>query len=546
MCGICGVFGLEDENMVKKMANALKHRGPDQEGFFSDTDVCLGVRRLKIIDLETGNQPIFNESGDKCVILNGEIYNYRELKKRLERKHEFRTESDTEVLIHLYEDHGEDGVKFLKGMFAFAIWDGEKKQLFLGRDELGIKPLVYSVSDGYFVFASEIKSLFQSGIRRKINTDALAERYVFDTVLGDNTLFEGVKQLRPGHIMLVNRNGMKQKRYFSLKLCEKNMDEKTAMKELSSMLKQSVKAHMIADVPVGSLLSGGIDSSIVTCIASEFADNPLKTFSISDNPYDPDLEHARLLARNLDIEHHEIVIGIDEMAKRLPEFVWSFESIEYEPFLFFALSERVQKYVKVLLTGQGADELFSGYSRYGHVGFFKDSVILNAGSFPQLDETLQTIHNIRTLNDFLKYDIENQLPNYQLKLLDHLSMAFGLEARVPYLYRPVIDFANSLPMNFKLNGNTEKYILRKAASRMGIPAEIVKRKKRGAGVVTTPFSVQRFESLATRLVTDKHVEKHRYKQFFRTKSSLLCFDLLNEMFIKDGKLRKNLSITDLY
>ena len=394
MCGIVGgiwddpQLGL-DQQLLQRMTDVLVHRGPDDEGFYrSDVQirppyeplpgVALGARRLSIIDLEGGHQPISNEDGSVWVVANGEIYNYRELRQRLEGGgHTFRTHCDTETLVHLYEDEGTDFARHLVGMFAIAIWDQPARRLVLVRDRLGQKPLVYRHQPGRLLFASEIKALLQvPDIPRRVDASALDEYLTYQYVPYPNTIFEGIRKLPPGHLAVYRDGKFSVSRYWSPDWNQEiadspspSLDQYSA--QLRELLTQAVQLRMRSDVPLGAFLSGGVDSSLIVALMQKLSDRPVQTFSIGfvQREYD-ESPHAREVARYLGTEHQEFHIGGnqtgEDLADLLPRLIWHFD----EPFAdssaipTWFVAEQARQHVTVALTGDGGDELFAGYPRY--------------------------------------------------------------------------------------------------------------------------------------------------------------------------------------
>lgn len=375
MCGICGIFEYSDsgvdKKVVQKMCDVVRHRGPDDKGFFFDDNVGLGHRRLSIIDLETGKQPVHNEDESIWIVYNGEIYNYLQLKKQLEKKgHKFYTQTDTEVIVHLYEDLGDFCVKKLRGMFAFAIWDGNKRKLLLARDRLGIKPLYYACNDN-LIFGSEIKSILQyPKIRRKVNLKALYYFIRFFYVPTPETLFEGVRKLPPGHVLSCNKKGeISIKEYWDLKFFnEPDYLENHHANRLYDLLKESVQIRLMSDVPLGAFLSGGIDSSFVVGLMSNLMDEPVKTFSVGfeEEEMYAEFKYARIASEQFGTDHHEITVSPMDIVKNLPLLIWHLDEpisdLSIVPFYF--VSRLAKKHVTVALSGEGSDELFAGYQTY--------------------------------------------------------------------------------------------------------------------------------------------------------------------------------------
>ena len=370
MCGICG-FNWADKVLIKKMAEVISHRGPDDEGFFVDNHMSLGHKRLSIIDLsKKGKQPIFNEDKDICVIFNGEIYNFKEIRRVLEEKgHRFYSNTDTEVIVHAYEEFGENCVKQFNGMFAFAIYDSGKKKLLLARDRLGVKQLYYTLNKGRFLFASEIKALLQyEEIKREVNKKALINYLNFRYIPFSQTIFENVMELPPGHILTYENNKLKLEKYWDLILGNTlRRSEEYYSKAVLQILKKSVEKRMMSDVPFGAYLSGGIDSSIIVAVMKGLVEKPVKPFTVGFEAPEPinEANYAKELAEFYGTEHHELVVKADS-AYLLPKVIWHLDNLISDPTIIaqYLLSEFTKKYVTVVLTGEGADELFGGYDEF--------------------------------------------------------------------------------------------------------------------------------------------------------------------------------------
>jgi asparagine synthase (glutamine-hydrolysing) len=377
MCGICGKLMLASgatvsPELVKAMADTIYHRGPDDEGYYVSGPIGLGFRRLSIIDLKSGHQPVANEDGTVQIIFNGEIYNYKELRALLLTKgHVFRTNSDTEVIVHLYEEFGPQCLDMLRGMFAFAIWDANTKTLFLARDRVGIKPLYYCLTDTSLVFASEIKAILADpSIRRDIAPEMIDRFLTFLYVPGEETLLKGIRKLAPGHYLIVRDGKATIKQYWDLRFAEpaKSRSLKDAEAELLSLLAESVELHMIADVPVGVLLSGGVDSTGVLSFATHATDKPVSSFTVgfSGGQVADERPYAKLAAEKFGTTHHDMTITAEDFVAFLPKYVWHMEEPVCEPpaIAMYYVSKLARKYVKVLLSGEGGDEAFAGYSNY--------------------------------------------------------------------------------------------------------------------------------------------------------------------------------------
>ncbi len=361
MCGICGTFGLADKDLIKKMCSVLIHRGPDDSGLYLNDKVALGHRRLSIIDLKTGNQPIFNENGSIAIVYNGEIYNFKELRSQLEKlKHKFYTGTDTEVIIHSYEEWGHECLKKFNGMFAFALWDNKKKELFLARDRNGIKPLYYTVSDGVFLFGSEIKSILQyEGIKREVDLESFHYFANLRYIPGEKTMFQGIFKLLPGYMMIVCSDGIRKSRYWDINIQYEINSEDYLIKKLRKILKESVERHMISDVPVGIYLSGGLDSSAIVALASQLAEEPIKTFCMGFGENEDELEDAKFVADHFGTDHRELVVDSD-ILKDYPTMIWHADTPKRNFYTYY-VARFASEYVKVVLGGIGGDELFGGY-----------------------------------------------------------------------------------------------------------------------------------------------------------------------------------------
>lgn len=374
MCGICGVVnfgGLAEhsDDQVRTMTETLRHRGPDGDGYYFEHDVALGHRRLSVIDLATGDQPITNENGSIVITLNGEIYNFVELREELlERGHHFSTRSDTEVVVHLYEELGTKCVQRLRGMFAFALWDGPLQRLFLARDRLGKKPLYYTRYKGAFLFASELKALLKyEQFPRSIDLAALDNYLTYLYVPPPHTIFEGIFKLPPAHWLIYDWNGVVVERYWDISFTPKvNLAEQEIFEALLEKLEEATRIRLVSDVPLGAFLSGGIDSSVVVALMSKQQAGPVKTFSVgfTHEQYN-ELFHAKVIADLYGTDHHEIMLTANA-AEVLPELAWAFDEPYADPSAIptYYVSEAARQNVTVALNGDGGDELFAGYGKY--------------------------------------------------------------------------------------------------------------------------------------------------------------------------------------
>jgi asparagine synthase (glutamine-hydrolysing) len=377
MCGICGVIHYDrllhvDVRALKAMNLQIVHRGPDDEGFFIAGNVGLAMRRLSIIDLQSGKQPVTNESRTIWLIYNGEIYNHGELRIQLEASgHRFQSKSDTETIVHLYEEYGEECVTHLRGMFAFALWDTVQQKLFIARDRLGIKPLYYIRSKDYFLFASEIKALLaHPGVAAELNRAAVPEFLAFGYLAGTRTLFEGIEKLAPGHTAILEEGGDLQVRQY----WDPPHGESPRVRPVSyyvdgyrDRLEQAVQSHLMSDVPLGVFLSGGIDSSAVATLVHDVRRAPIETFSVgyAEQAYS-ELPYARAVAEQLGSNHHEVRVSKKDFFDALPKLIWH----EDEPLVWpssvslYFVARLARERVKVVLTGEGSDETLAGYTRY--------------------------------------------------------------------------------------------------------------------------------------------------------------------------------------
>lgn len=536
MCGIAGFINKnikDKESIIHKMADRIKYRGPDGEGYYVDEDIALAHRRLAIIDLNTGAQPMYNEDKSKVVVFNGEIYNFIELKDELKKSgHKFKNKSDTEVLVHGYEEWGSDLPKHLRGMFAFAIWDNEKKELFLARDGFGIKPLYYARFGDTFMFASEIKAfLDHPDFVKELNKEVIAPYLCFNSVPTEETLFKGVYRVLPGYQLLYKNNKLKKKRYFHLEFEETDRDIKTIVNDISKALKNSVEYHQISDVEVGSFLSSGIDSSYLVSVAK-----PDKTFTVGySNPKYDEIKYAKDLAKKLGIKNVSKKITKEEYMKAFPDIMYHMDEPLADPsaIALYFVAQIASKDVKVVMSGEGADELFGGYLNYREevdqdwymkIPYFIRRVASQiAGLFPEVrgfnfiyrrgrkledyniglgrvfrDEEARKIVNDKNqlwtkdivANVYEDYKDNSSLVKRQaidfyfwlvrdfLQAVDRNTMMFGLEARTPFLDKEVYEVARKLPKYAKVNKETTKPALRLAAKEV-IPNEAYKKKKLG-------------------------------------------------------------------
>ncbi len=377
MCGIAGWINLENnlsqnhsEAILHAMCERMKHRGPDSEGLWLDETVALGMRRLSVIDLHTGEQPVYSEDKSIIVVMNGELYNFREVRADLEKRgHKFETQSDTEILPHLYEEYGETMLEHINGMFAFALWDKRKQKLLIARDKFGEKPLYYGVFDGKLIFASEPKVLLANpSVKAEINLDSLRSYLSFDYVSAPNSIYKGISKLPAAHFLSVENGEIKMRRYWNLTWEKKETKSlESSAEELCELLADAVRIRLVADVPLGILLSGGVDSSTVAAFATQFSTEKVKTFSIGfeEDSFD-ESKFARQVATHLNTEHYEEKLSVEKAADLISEIgTWLDEPLSDGSLIpTFLLSTFVRKYVTVALGGDGGDEIFAGYPMY--------------------------------------------------------------------------------------------------------------------------------------------------------------------------------------
>ena len=585
MCGICGVVYADparpvDRGLLRDMTESIRHRGPDGEGIYSAPGVGLGVRRLSIIDLATGDQPISNEDGTVTVVGNGEVYNFRELREELVAGgHRFRSGSDIEVIVHLYEELGVDCVQRLRGMFGFALWDARRRRLMLARDRLGIKPLVYAATTEGLYFGSELKAILTTGrVERRLDVEALRNILTIGFVLAPRTLFAPVRQVLPGHYLLYEHGLVSIHQYWDLrfpaageKALRKAPDEWAA--ELREKLEETVRLHLRSDVPVGAWLSGGIDSSAIVSLMRAATPSPVTTFTIGfEDPRYDEARQTRILSDfpAYGLRNERAICGIKDF-EQLRRAVWHAEDpqtvgLEIPRLVLSALTAR---HVKVVLSGEGADEVFGGYAWFlDHKAFYPLSRLprgvrtrlsqapflrrrwprlaralglpreMGPARYAQSIDTTNRRFDVRLFSEDLRQTLARpghseealrlpdgfarwpsfsqlqyiearvRLPNFITRLLDTTSMAHGLEVRVPFLDHELVEFCAGIPPALKLRGLKEKYVLRRAMRR-DLPPEIVWRRKRGLGA---PFGqwLRDLPEFAAELLSQAEVRRRGY------------------------------------
>jgi asparagine synthase (glutamine-hydrolysing) len=547
MCGICGSLSLDagpvDGNAVRAMLAGMAHRGPDAEGLFEEPGIAAGIRRLAVIDIAGGAQPMSNEDGAVQVVYNGEIYNYRELADELRgRGHRFRTRSDTEVLVHLWEEEGPDLVHRLNGMFAFCLHDRRTGESFIARDRLGIKPLFYRLDGQELIFASEVAVLLRHPeLSREVDQAALIELFCLQYLCGERTVWHGVQKLLPGHALHLREGRLRNYRYYDPPAGELRVDASAEQlhEELRELMESSVRLRRISDVPLGIFLSGGVDSGVVASLLAEMTAQPVKSFSVGfegDAAFD-ERRFAALVAEHNGTDHHELLLSAVGIADLLPRVIEHLAEPVLDPALLptWVLSEYARRQVTVVLTGEGADELFGGYRRYLYqnrygwlssvpgmraagggplhgvlprrmaqavdavgqrdpvrnhlewssvVGRAVASRIFDRDSYESYERAVEEAFasyfgtdRIR-LEDQLRADQSEWLPHNLLAKVDRASMAFSLEARVPFLDHRVVEWAAALPGEQKIRGATTKRVLRDSFAAR-VPQDVLQRPKQG-------------------------------------------------------------------
>jgi len=553
MCGITGVTYFSKEKkiapeLLKSMADVIYHRGPDDEGYYIQQNVGLAFRRLSIIDLSTGHQPLSNHDDTIHLIFNGEIYNYQEHREALKQKgYVFKTTTDTEVILHLYEEYGTKCLQYLRGMFAFAIWDNNKQQLFCARDRFGIKPFYYYADDEKFVFGSEIKSILKEGnIDTTLSYEALNSFFAFGYITSDKAIYEKIKKLQPAHYLVLSfkdKVDIKIDRYWHIEFePDYSKSEKQWVEEIDATLLETVKLHMISDVPLGAFLSGGIDSSSVVAAMAKTSNRPIETFSMGfkQEKYS-ELKYAREIAKKYNCKHHEEIVDPESICL-LPKLVRAYDEPFADPSVIptYYVSKFAREYVTVALSGDGGDELFAGYNIYpylqriykynlapplinkmvwGNVNkmipqsirgktltYFlaqnrnylgahlciwptgeRQKLILSNGrsgytNAPEIfkERLLSKRRKTDFLSNHLHLDMETYMVDDILTKVDRASMINSLEVRVPLLDHKFAELTFRIPSNLKLKGTEQKYIF-KQAIKNAMP-EIINRPKTGFGV----------------------------------------------------------------
>ena len=437
MCSIFGFLGFEDKALLKRMGSVSQHRGPDQSGIYIDKNICLGHNRLSIIDLsQKGKQPMFNEDESIIIVYNGEVYNFQDINKRL-NEHSFKSRTDTETIIHAYEKFGIDCLRYFNGMFGFAIWDSNKKKLFLAVDRLGIKPVYYIKIEDKFLFASEIKSLLQyKEVKREVNENALTKYLTFRYTPDNETLFKNIKKLEPGHYLVYDTKNktIKIKKYWDIYDLEpKDYSENYYKKLTLKLLKDAVKKRLVSDVPLGSHLSGGLDSSAIVAIMSELQ-KEVETFTVefeSESFYN-ESKYAKIVADYFDTNHHPLKVKADA-SEILPKAIWHLDEPVSDPTIIaqYLISQLTKKYVTVILNGEGADEVFAGYMMYKVMNKSEKYKKLLPGPAKTMLPKIINKTPDKILNKFFKYSSDfgekgKERFGYYLKNLDNRTKSYLL------------------------------------------------------------------------------------------------------------------------
>ena len=625
MCGIAGYItptGLAKRSTVRRMCDAIVHRGPDDEGFYLRDGVALGMRRLSIIDVSGGAQPIHNEDRTIWVVFNGEIYNFPKLRRELESLgHQFHTNSDTECLVHLYEQYGRDFVSRLRGMFSFALYDETHDKLLIARDRVGKKPLHFALIDGTFYFGSEIKSLLSVAPNLAVkNEDAIAYYFSFGYIPDPFTAFKDIHKLLPGHTLEFSKGRVQLKKYWDLPDfgADNYASETEVLERLENVLSDAVKIRLLSDVPIGAFLSGGVDSSLVVAMMARNSALPVRTFSIAFKSEDfNESSYAKRVSETFKTDHTEFLVEPDAVGI-LDKLSRMLEEPFGDPSLIptYLVSVLARQHVTVILSGDGGDEFFAGYERYQTAlrrsrfairprvlaGFYRHHVFpFLPNGFParnlfynlSLDFRDAYIHGLTLLSakhtgvnvlsaDFLAHarlihpeamfariydeapaeshlaklqalDIKTYLVGDILTKVDRMSMAASLECRSPLLDHAFIETAIRLPDKWKIRGGQQKYILKKLAEKVGVPSEVLYRRKKGFGVplvhwmrnelrdllystLLDPRSIQRgyVDRKGVELLLREHMGGRR--DHSGSLFQLLMFELWHRNFLEDSNL----------
>ncbi|MEP6802064.1 MAG: asparagine synthase (glutamine-hydrolyzing) [Acidobacteriota bacterium] len=538
MCGICGVVNIRerrpiDERQLQAMTRTLTHRGPDNDGYFAGERAAFGVRRLSIIDLPTGNQPMSSEDGSIHLVCNGEIFNYLDLRHELiALGHRFHSNSDVEVIVHLYEEEGEGLLRRLNGQFAFAILDERADRVLLARDHFGVLPLFYTRVGDTLIFGSEIKAiLVDPRVERRVDLTGLDQVFSLPGLVSPRTMFSGIESLRPGHLLEIRNGTVREAEYWDVSYPRESdavydRSESEDLADLEQRLLSSVRSRLQADVPAGAYLSGGLDSSLVTSMMRSVSSGDRKTFSVAfDDPFFAEREYQALMVNHLDVPHRQIEFGVGDVATHMPQVIWHCECPLKETYnaATFALSAAAQlDGVRVVLTGEGADELFAGYASYRFDAFAREQTSRPASceesairerlwgdplfhyettqsAFQAVKQGLfsDAVNALYAGFDFTRFGVidrtkleglhplhKRSYVDMKVRLADHLLadagdrmlLAHSVEGRFPFLDLGVFDSVARMPPDLKLHGFREKYVLRKIAARY-VPKAIAEREK---------------------------------------------------------------------
>ena len=549
MCGIAGIYRFRsarpvEPGEVRTMGACLAHRGPDDEGYLTDGPLGLAHKRLTILDTSSrGRQPMFSEDGESCIVFNGEVYNFVELREELEAQgHSFRTTTDTEVILRLWNLAGEDCLERLNGMFAFAIWDRRRQTLFIARDRLGIKPLYYTLDADGLRFASEVKALLATSDRKPgVNLDMLDAYMSVGYVPTEHTLFQDIEKLQPGWCMTVDRDGPRLRQYWDLKPEPEDLSEEECVQETLELLRDSVRLQLRSDVPLGVFLSGGVDSSAVVALMHEMGVRDIRTFTVAYDfgPEYDETRYARIVAEKFKTRHREVFVTPREFQEFIPSLVWHMDEpvTESAAISLYFVSKMAREDVVVVLSGEGSDEVFGGYpiykymqtleryrrlpaalrrnlinpaldrlggkwnkytrlsdlplrERYLGVSFYETPMkealyrpeirnLFNGHGMPSLIQPYyEKARGLDPLHQMMYLDVKSWLPDDLLIKADKMTMASSVELRVPFLDHRVVELGGRIPARYRIKGWTTKYILKKAMEPY-LPNEIIHRGKMG-------------------------------------------------------------------
>lgn len=590
MCGICGIIDFEkniDNSLVSVMLDAIKHRGPDDFGLLNDTNFSVGMRRLSIIDIEGGQQPIYNEDKSVFTFFNGEIYNFIELREKLIKLgHQFKTNSDTEVIVHLYEEYGIAFINQLNGMFGIFLADTTKNEYYLIRDHFGIKPMYYSQVKSTFIFGSELKSILKSGlVRETISQESMVNYFNYLYIPSPKTAFNEIHKLEAGNYLKITLKGVENIKWYNIAdfYLPSSKNQKQLQEEIRYLLEDSIKLQMRSDVAVGAFLSGGIDSSLITALASKNTNIPIHTFSVGFSPTEFDeLPFAKKVSQLYNTNHHELIVSAEDAIKQLPIVMQFMDDPIGDSAVLpsFLVSKLARENVKVALSGLGGDELFGGYNRYKpskskleRLSFIPIPVLQSlspilSSIFPNYQNQVakltltsaekyhnqvsqmdwQTIGNLTgnknenwfgrdvikkfnqysgkdELNQRMATDIQLYMNDQLLHLTDRMSMANSLEARVPLLDHRLVELSLTIPSYFKINNQETKIILKNAIQDL-LPNAILHRPKWGFAApyktwtLTNAMQELIIQTINGNLVNDGILDKKGIENFLGNKENI--------------------------